>query len=65
MEDRTSPSQLRDAFSGIANNKAYLTDNDLLMARLEPATLQYLKSKMPLVDGGYDYKTFLDSIFKK
>ena len=65
MEDRTSPNQLRDAFAGIANGKSHLTDNDLVLARLEPATLAYLKSKMPQVDGGYDYKTFLDSIFRK
>jgi len=48
-EDQTSPEQLRDAFRGIAGDKAFVTELDLKVALLPPGAIEYLREAMPAV----------------
>ncbi|KAG8951155.1 hypothetical protein FRC03_012625 [Tulasnella sp. 419] len=74
-EDQTSPEQLRDAFRGLAGDKAFVTEMDLKLGLLPPATIDYLREAMPTTDetglkhngtteAAYDYEAWLDSVFQ-
>lgn len=67
-EDQTSPDQLRESFRGIANDKPFVTELDLRIAHIPPASIDYLRNAMPnsLNEAGekeYDYERWLDEVF--
>ncbi|KAG8697064.1 hypothetical protein FRC08_006758 [Ceratobasidium sp. 394] len=65
-EDQTSPSQLRDAFRGLAGDKPFVTELDLRAALLPPSAIEYLQQAMPRREGSeaeFDYEAWLDVVF--
>ncbi|CCO29137.1 Alpha-actinin A AltName: Full=Actin-binding protein A [Rhizoctonia solani AG-1 IB] len=65
-EDQTSPSQLRDAFRGLAGDKPFVTEVDLRAALLPPTAVEYLQQAMPRRGGSdseFDYEAWLDDVF--
>jgi len=63
-EDKTTPEQLREAFKVLAAGKSFVTEIELRSARLPPTIIAYLQQSMPVVDGGYDYTGYLNTVFK-
>ncbi|KAH8825132.1 actinin-like protein [Flagelloscypha sp. PMI_526] len=68
MEDQTTPDQLRESFRGIASDKPFVTELDLRMAQLTPATIEFLKGVMQsdsneAGEPTYDYERWIDDSF--
>jgi len=52
------------AFKQIANGNAFVTEQDL-RSTVDKQEVDYLLSKMPKVEGGYDYEAYLKSVYNK
>ena len=67
MLDRFSkaenPQTTKDAFLAIAANGPVVTDEQLIRY-FSPEDVKYLQSTLPKADGGYDYSSWVDIIFK-
>ncbi|RSH92750.1 hypothetical protein EHS25_008196 [Saitozyma podzolica] len=78
-DDSSSAEQLREAFRGMAGDKAYVTDTDFQQAHLPRETIRILGEVMPIApvlgNGGtgmvngsgkqYDYHAFLEKTFAR
>jgi len=64
--DSTSPDQLRESFTVLANGKDFVTENDFRVAQMSAEQIAYLVNVIPPysgVAGGLDYKSWLSSLF--
>jgi len=62
--DTDTSEQLLQSFKEIANDKEFITEDDLKRA-MEPAKVEFLVQHMPKhAAGGYDYKTWVTHQFK-
>jgi len=52
----------KDAFTAIAANSPVVTEEQLLK-HFSPEEVEYMKGQMQEVEGGYDFKTWVDSIY--
>eukprot|EP01100_Stratorugosa_tubuloviscum_P000979 TRINITY_DN121_c0_g3_i1.p1 TRINITY_DN121_c0_g3~~TRINITY_DN121_c0_g3_i1.p1 ORF type:complete len:629 (-),score=334.80 TRINITY_DN121_c0_g3_i1:157-2043(-) len=62
--DSVTPEQLNDSFATVAGNKDFITLNDMRVAQLTHAQIEYLTSTLPAhssIEGAYDYKAWLSS----
>jgi hypothetical protein len=62
-EDKTSPDQLKTAFSTLAGENNCITEADLYRGGLTPDIVEYLKSRIVHTEQGYDYNAFLNDVF--
>jgi len=57
-----SADSTKDAFMAIAQNSPVVTEEQLLK-HFPPEEVEYMKTQMQEVEGGYDFKTWVDSIY--
>eukprot|EP00003_Mantamonas_plastica_P002120 TRINITY_DN11572_c0_g1_i2.p1 TRINITY_DN11572_c0_g1~~TRINITY_DN11572_c0_g1_i2.p1 ORF type:complete len:521 (+),score=224.50 TRINITY_DN11572_c0_g1_i2:821-2383(+) len=65
-EDSTTPEQLFDSFNIVANGKEYVTVEELQMAQVEAATIEWAIQNMPPYEGqegSLDFKAWMSAIF--
>ncbi|KAI8814853.1 calponin homology domain-containing protein [Cladochytrium replicatum] len=62
-EDKTTPEQLKISFRTLANDKAFITENDLHAGGLASNVVDYLKAAMPKTENGFDYNEYLKQVF--
>ncbi|KAJ3121335.1 hypothetical protein HK098_003775 [Nowakowskiella sp. JEL0407] len=63
-EDRTTPEQLVESFRALAQDKPYITDKDMLAGQLPPDVIEYYKKVIPRGEDGFDYKSYINEVFK-
>lgn len=56
--DNDTEAAILESWAVIANNKEFVTQQDMIMASIEPERIAYLVSVMPKLSDGYDYKAW-------
>merc|ERR1712137_68326 len=65
-KDENSPEQLEDSFHVLAGGKDHVTVNDMKVGQLSAEQIQHLTTSMPAkegIEGDYDYKAYVRSLF--
>jgi len=65
-KDENSPEQLEDSFNVLAGGKDHVTVNDMKVGQLSAEQIEHLTTTMPPkegIEGGYDYKAYVQSLF--
>merc|ERR1712130_85522 len=65
-KDENSPEQLEDSFNVLAGGKDHVTVNDMKVGQLSAEQIEHLTTTMPAkegIEGGYDYKAYVRSLF--
>jgi len=60
QEDSDSADQLKESFQTIADDKEFVTPEQLAIPPLTEDDIKYLLAEMPTVEGGYDYNSFVN-----
>jgi len=62
-EDSDTPSTINNSFKAIANNKDYVTEEEMRRA-MDAEAVAYLISVMPKKEGGYDYQAYTAGVYQ-
>ena len=62
-EDKTSPEQLLASFQALATDNKFVTEADLYRGSIPPHIVEHLKTIISKTDGGYDYVSFVSTVF--
>jgi len=62
-EDKDSPEQIKDSFRQVADGGVTISRAQLSTPPLSPEDAEFLARSMPESAGGYDYGSYVDSVF--